>query len=108
MSQVTIHRTRLGRTNLMVSAIGIGTWSAAGTTTRDGLMLGWGDGDDVVALETLSMAFARGVNFVDTSQTYGFGRTKLLVGEALFSVLRSKPGTFDDDLEAVIGPDASS
>lgn len=83
MNPVAVHRTRLGRTNLMVSAFGIGTWSAAGVAARDGLALGWGGGDEEAALETLSMAFAYGVNFVDTSPTYGFGQSEILLGEAL-------------------------
>jgi len=59
-----MHCRRLGKTELSVSVIGIGTWQFAGV---------WGKHvqqpeDDAI----LSRARALGINFIDTSECYGF------------------------------------
>nr|MBA2690424.1 aldo/keto reductase [Burkholderiales bacterium] len=67
---------RLGRTELNVSAIGLGCWGISGE---------WGEVDRSQALSTLRRAFELGVNFFDTADTYGRGRSEEIVGEALAS-----------------------
>src|SRR5688572_16789923 len=39
--------------------------------------------DDAASIRTLHHAFERGINFVDTAQMYGRGRSESIVGEAL-------------------------
>jgi aryl-alcohol dehydrogenase-like predicted oxidoreductase len=63
-----------GTTGWQVSEIGFGAWQLGGD---------WGDTDDAASLRTLHHAFERGINFVDTAQMYGNGRSESIVGEAL-------------------------
>lgn len=65
---------RLGRTDLEVSAIGLGCWGISGE---------WGEVEHAQALATLRRAFELGVTFFDTADTYGRGRSEQLVREAL-------------------------
>lgn len=58
-----------------VSEVGIGTWQLGGTE--------WGDVSDAQALETLQAAAESGVNFIDTADIYGAGRSELLIGRFL-------------------------
>lgn len=64
----------LGRTGLTVSVIGMGCWQFGGD---------WGDVSDAQALETLGAAADAGVNFFDTADVYGDGRSERLVGRFL-------------------------
>jgi len=60
----------LGRTGWNVSAISFGAWAIGGT---------WGDVDDKESLEALHKAVDLGVNFIDTADVYGDGRSERLV-----------------------------
>ena len=66
--------TTLGQTGLRVSRVCFGTWQISGD---------WGS----VAAEEFSAAVRKavdvGVNFFDTAQAYGFGRSEAVLGEAL-------------------------
>ncbi|MEE2972436.1 MAG: aldo/keto reductase, partial [Planctomycetota bacterium] len=64
---------RLGRSGLMVSEIGLGSW----------LTLDEGDLDHATQLHRT--AYENGINFYDTANQYGLGRTESVVGEALSS-----------------------
>lgn len=63
-----------GSTGWQVSEIGFGAWQLGGD---------WGDTDDAESIRTLHHAFERGINFVDTAQMYGRGRSESIVGDAL-------------------------
>lgn len=63
-----------GATGWQVSEIGFGAWQLGGD---------WGDADDAQSIRTLHHAFERGVNFVDTAQMYGRGRSEDVVGQAV-------------------------
>ena len=63
-----------GTTGWQVSEIGFGAWQLGGD---------WGDTDDAASIRTLHHAFERGINFVDTAQMYGRGRSERVVGAAL-------------------------
>ena len=65
---------RFGSTGWQISEIGFGAWQIGGD---------WGAADDAESIRTLHHAFARGINFVDTAQMYGDGRSEAVVGEAL-------------------------
>ncbi len=64
-----------GRTGVQVAPIGLGTWQLGGTD--------WGDIDEQHALETLRAAVEGGVNFFDTADVYGLGRSEELIGKFL-------------------------
>lgn len=64
----------LGKTNYKVSEISYGSWS---------LGADWGDVTREQSLATLSAAVDNGVNFIDTADVYGDGRSERIIGEFL-------------------------
>ena len=64
----------LGRTGRKVSVIGLGTWQLGSD---------WGDVDEDDALAVLAAAVAEGVNFFDTADVYGDGRSEQVIGRYL-------------------------
>lgn len=63
---------KLGRTGWKVSAISFGAWAIGGT---------WGPVDDKDSLAALHRAVDLGVNFFDTADVYGDGRSENLLAE---------------------------
>jgi len=61
---------RLGKTGYEVSVIGFGAWAIGGD---------WGQVDDESSLAALHAAVDAGVNFIDTADVYGDGRSERLV-----------------------------
>jgi len=70
---------QLGRTGLKVSEIGFGAWGIGGQ--------GYGPTDDEVSLRALEKAYECGVNFFDTADTYGHGRSEKLVAQFVKTIL---------------------
>ena len=60
----------LGRTGLSVSTISFGAWAIGGS---------WGPVDDDASMAALHASIDAGVNFVDTADVYGDGRSERLV-----------------------------
>jgi aryl-alcohol dehydrogenase-like predicted oxidoreductase len=86
------HRT-FGSTGQRVSEIGLGCWQLGGSD--------WGDVSDQQALDTLAAAVDAGVDFFDTADVYGLGRSESLVGRFLKQTRRpvfvaTKLGRFPD------------
>ena len=73
----------LGRTGIRVSEIGFGAWAIGGTAEASGTPLGWGRANDDDSLAAIRRARDLGVNFFDTSDSYGFGRSESLLGIVL-------------------------
>jgi len=65
----------LGRTGAKVSEVGLGTWQLGGSD--------WGNISDDNALEILHRSVELGVNFFDTADVYGAGRSEELIGKFL-------------------------
>lgn len=76
---------KLGKTDLLVSEIGLGTWGISGN--------GYGPTDDEVSKKTIHTALDKGVNFLDTADSYGNGKSETIIGE----VLRER-----NDIETVV------
>src|SRR5215470_17236291 len=70
----------LGATRLEVAPLAYGTWQFGGD---------WGPVDERAAIEAIQHARSLGINFFDTAQAYGFGRSERLLGTALAADLRS-------------------
>jgi myo-inositol catabolism protein IolS len=66
----------IGRSGLLASEIGLGTNSLGGHNLYDGL-------SESKGIETVQQAVDLGVNFFDTADAYGFGRSEELLGQAL-------------------------
>ena len=62
----------LGRTGWQVSAISFGAWAIGGA---------WGTVDDQESLAALHRAVDLGVNFIDTADVYGDGRSERLLAQ---------------------------
>jgi aryl-alcohol dehydrogenase-like predicted oxidoreductase len=62
----------LGRTGWKVSTISFGAWAVGGA---------WGTVDDKESLAALHTALDRGVNFFDTADVYGDGRSERLLAQ---------------------------
>ena len=62
----------LGRTGFNISEVSFGAWAIGG---------GWGEVDDKTSLETLHKAIDCGVNFIDTADVYGDGRSERLIAK---------------------------
>ena len=63
---------RLGRTPWKVSEISFGAWAIGGA---------WGSVDDTESLAALNQAIDSGVNFIDTADVYGMGRSERLIAQ---------------------------
>src|SRR5512147_903951 len=80
-----LHRS-LGNTGIKVSEIGFGGWAIGGVTEASGTPLGWGRNSDDESLAAIRRARDLGVNFFDTADSYGFGRSESLLGIVLSRV----------------------
>lgn len=99
----------LGKTGIRVSTIGFGAWAIGGASEASGTPLGWGRTSDDESLAAIRRARDLGVNFFDTSDSYGFGRSESLLGIVLsrhrrevviatkVGVVRSSAGTLKKD-----------
>jgi aryl-alcohol dehydrogenase-like predicted oxidoreductase len=84
-----MERHRFGNSDLTVSAIGLGCYGMSGV---------YGPADDAESIATIHRALDLGVNFLDTSASYGNGHNHRLIGEAIRGrrhdvVIHSKSGS---------------
>src|SRR5437867_12791082 len=75
----------LGQTGRKVSEIGFCGWAIGGTSEAAGTQWGWGETPERDAIAAVRRARERGVNFFDTADVYGNGRTEAVFGKALSS-----------------------
>ncbi len=71
----------LGRTGYKVSEISFGAWAVGGS---------WGQVDDEVSLKAMRHAVEKGVNFFDTADVYGDGRSEKLIAKLAKEVGKDK------------------
>jgi aryl-alcohol dehydrogenase-like predicted oxidoreductase len=64
-----------GRTGAMISEVGLGTWQLGGAD--------WGSISEKDALSILHKAVEKGINFIDTADVYGMGRSEQIIGKFL-------------------------
>lgn len=80
---------KFGNSDLMVSPMGLGCMSMSGS---------YGEADDNESIATIQMAIDLGINFFDTSASYGKGHNQSLIGKAIKGrrdkvVIHSKSGS---------------
>src|ERR1051325_7137460 len=78
----TFQRT-LGRSDLQVSALGLGCWAIGGPWRWLDGQGGWGDINDEESIRAIHCALDLGINFFDTAATYGTGHSERILGSAL-------------------------
>lgn len=66
---------RLGSNGPKISVIGLGTWEAGGDQ--------WGKRSDDDTIRAMHAAIDAGMNWIDTAESYGGGRSEELIGEVL-------------------------
>ena len=67
---------KLGTTDIEVSVIAQGCWPFAAKDT-------WGLQDEAVSIATVNAALDAGINFFDTAEGYGNGRSEAILGKGL-------------------------
>jgi aryl-alcohol dehydrogenase-like predicted oxidoreductase len=67
-----MHYRALGRTGWNVSEVSFGAWAIGGS---------WGDVSDAESMAALHKAIDCGVNFIDTADVYGMGRSERLIAQ---------------------------
>ena len=88
-----MQRCKFGNTDLTVSIVGLGCYGMSGV---------YGPADDAESIATIRRALDLGINFLDTSASYGKGHNHRLIGEAIRGrrhevVIHSKSGSPRDD-----------
>ena len=71
---MTLSTRRLGKTGFQTTSIGFGAWAIGGT---------WGEVTEAEAKATLHAALDAGVNFIDTADVYGDGRSERIIAAVL-------------------------
>lgn len=71
---MTMLRREFGRTGWNVAAVGFGAWAIGGT---------WGEVKEEDAKAALHAALDEGVDFIDTADVYGDGRSERIIREVL-------------------------
>ena len=69
-----MQRRTLGKSSLSVSALGLGGMSFSGA---------YGPGQDPESIALIHRALDLGINFIDSSDMYGWGHNEELVGRAI-------------------------
>jgi aryl-alcohol dehydrogenase-like predicted oxidoreductase len=83
MSTTTALYRKLGKSNIEVSALGLGCWAIGGIWQFLDIQAGWGAVDDSESIRAIQRALDMGVNFFDTAANYGTGHSERLLGQAL-------------------------
>ncbi len=100
-------KRRLGRSNLEVSAMGLGCWAIGGPWTVDGEPAGWGPVDDAESMRAIHYALDRGITLFDTAANYGCGHSERILGQAVAGrrdqvILATKFGYVIDEATRVV------
>lgn len=103
----------LGRSQIAVSALGMGCWAIGGPFWRGETPLGWGEVDDSESIRAIHAALDLGITFFDTANVYGAGHSERVLGKALAGrreqvVIATKfNAVFDEVTRQVTGSDAT-
>jgi aryl-alcohol dehydrogenase-like predicted oxidoreductase len=109
-----IYKRRMGKSNIEVSALGMGCWGIGGPFKNlNGQFLAYGDVSDKESIRTVHKAFDLGINLFDTADVYGCGHSEEILGQALKDhredvILATKFGNkFNSKTRTTLGKDFS-
>ncbi len=74
---------RLGRSNIEVSAMGLGCWAIGGPFSLQGMPLGWSKVNDEDSFKALDKGIDMGINFLDTADIYGTGHSEKIIAKII-------------------------
>ncbi len=77
-----VFKRTLGRSGIVVSALGMGCWAIGGPFWSGETPNGWGEVDDDESIRALHAALDAGVTFYDTANVYGAGHSERVLGQA--------------------------
>lgn len=108
----TVPTRRLGRSDLQVSALGLGCWAIGGAMAAGTQQLGYAGTDDAASAAAIHRAIELGVTLVDTADAYGAGHSEALLGAVLAEhpqvMVATKFGnTIDETARQLTGTDTS-
>lgn len=108
-------KRRMGKSGLVVSALGMGCWAIGGPWTwkqpgEDPFPAGWGQVDDDESIRAIHVAMDLGINFFDTAANYGAGHSESILGEAISGrrdkvFLATKFGHVVDEVKKIVHRD---
>lgn len=105
---------KLGRSQVSVSALGMGCWAIGGPFWKGTSPSGWSQVDDSESIRAIHCAVELGITFFDTADVYGCGHSERVVGQALQGkrdevIIATKFGqTFDEDSRQGTGYNVTS
>jgi len=76
-------KRKLGRSNIEVSAVGMGCWAIGGVWNFTGSPAGWSVVDDNESIRAVHKAIDLGATFFDTAANYGCGHSERILGQAV-------------------------
>jgi aryl-alcohol dehydrogenase-like predicted oxidoreductase len=76
----TMQYRKLGNSELECSVIGLGAWGLADSS--------WGEQNDENGMAIIQEALKNGINFIDTAQPYGMGKSEQIIGQAVKGIDR--------------------
>jgi aryl-alcohol dehydrogenase-like predicted oxidoreductase len=103
----------MGRSEIEISAMGMGCWAIGGPFWKNGEPVGWGDVNDDDSIRAIQRAFDMGITFFDTAAVYGCGHSERVLAQALAGrrnevVIATKFGqVFDEATRQVSGYDTN-
>ena len=103
---------KLGRSGIVVSALGMGCWAIGGPFWEGTTPLGWGEVDDQESIRAIHRALDLGVTFFDTADVYGAGHSERVLARAFAGrrtdvVIATKfANIFDETTRQVTGTSA--
>ena len=106
---------RLGKSDIQVSAVGMGCWAIGGPWTweqpgEEPFPAGWGKVDERESIRAIQTALDLGINFFDTAANYGAGHSEKILGTALGNqreqvIIATKFGHMVNEPEKVVYKD---
>jgi|TARA_B110000467_G_scaffold94771_1_gene85655 aryl-alcohol dehydrogenase-like predicted oxidoreductase len=78
-----INKRKLGKTDLLVSEIGLGGYQLGGSSTINQIQTSFGDMGEKTAINIINTAMELGINTFDTADFYSLGKSEIRLGQAV-------------------------
>ena len=78
-----IKKRKLGKTDLLVSEIGLGGYQLGGFSKINEIPIAFGDMDEKTAISIINTAMELGINTFDTADFYSLGKSEIRLGKAV-------------------------